>query len=610
MENKRICIVGAGVSGLAACKHLVERGFRPVVFEADRSLGGVWTRTLASTRLQTARWNYQFSDFPWPETVTAACPGHQQVMDYIESYARRFDLLRYVRFGEKVTAVEYVGASEEEMEAWDLWAGTSDAFGGSGGRRRAWHVTVQRGDDGPPEPCTTLHSYRRAGPTTAALVRGCNSGLRKANLPTIAVLRGCVAVGRLHAIACSGGSTCCCTAGGRRPRIPHEGCGHEASPLAVHVMDFVILCIGRFSGLPNIPTFSLGKGPEVFKGKVIHSMDYSNMGSTAAAELIKGKKIIIIGFLKSALDIAAECANLNGPDHPCTMIVRTKRWNVPSFVAWGVPLQYLYLNRFSELLFHKPGEGFLLSLLATLFTPLLWIFSKFAESYFKRIIPMSKHGMVPEHSFFQGLSSCLLCVLPDNFYDKVEEGSIVLKPSKSFEFSNNGIVVEGETDPIKADVVIFATGFKSDQKLRDIFLSPWLQKILSRSDHIAIPLYRECIHPRIPQMAIIGYTESMSNLFTSEIRAKWLGSFITGGFRLPSRRCMEKSMMEWDKHMKRFSGKSCRGSCISTLHTWYNDQLCRDMKCNPRRKKGVLADWFIPYTPADYAEIESEDKHV
>ena len=60
-----------------------------------------------------------------------------------------------------------------------------------------------------------------------------------------------------------------------------------------------------------------------------------------------------------------------GTEHPCTILYKKEHWNLPDYLPWGVPLTYLYLNRFSELLVHKPSEGFLLSLLATLLSPVV-----------------------------------------------------------------------------------------------------------------------------------------------------------------------------------------------------------------------------------------------
>ena len=81
--------------------------------------------------------------------------------------------------------------------------------------------------------------------------------------------------------------------------------------------EFVVLCVGQFSGLPNIPEFLPNKGPEVFEGKVMHSEDFSALNNSTAAELIKTKRVTIVGSHKTAADIAAECANANGKKTFC-----------------------------------------------------------------------------------------------------------------------------------------------------------------------------------------------------------------------------------------------------------------------------------------------------
>ncbi|CAL5082698.1 unnamed protein product [Urochloa decumbens] len=288
---------------------------------------------------------------------------------------------------------------------------------------------------------------------------------------------------------------------------------------------------------------------------------------------------------------------------PCTIIYRTKHWLVHKSSIWGVDLSYFYLNRISQLLLHKPGEGFLRYMLATALSPLRWAISKVIETYFKWCIPLQKHGMVPDYSFSFAMSSCSIAMLPEGFYNRVDDGSIILKKSKAFNFSNDGIILQDRNETIKSDIVILATGFRGDQKLRDIFTANWCRKIAAGSPDTASPLYRECIHPRIPQLAIVGYSESLTNIYASERMANWVAHFLAGGFKLPSVTCMEKSVAEWAKYKNIYNGKYFRRSCISTVNIWLNDLLCQDIGCNPKRKKGFLAEWFQPYGPADYASL-------
>jgi dimethylaniline monooxygenase (N-oxide forming) len=116
--------------------------------------------------------------------------------------------------------------------------------------------------------------------------------------------------------------------------------------------------------------------------------------------------------------------------------------------------------------------------------------------------------------------------------------------------------------------------------------------------------YRECIHPRIPQLAILGYSEHPSALFTTEMRTKWLANFLAGQFKVPTIREMEKNVMRWENCMRHYNQGNYKRSCGSVLLQIHcNDELLRDMNCNPRRKKTVFSEFFFPYSPLDYAEI-------
>lgn len=137
--ERRVAIVGAGISGLLACKYVLQIGFHPVVFEADDDMGGLWRHTIETTKLQNPKETFQFSDFPWDSSVKEDCPSSQQLLDYLNSYAQHFSIVPYIRFNSKVIDIDYVGESDEEMNSWELWNGNSIPFGTKG----TWHITVE-----------------------------------------------------------------------------------------------------------------------------------------------------------------------------------------------------------------------------------------------------------------------------------------------------------------------------------------------------------------------------------------------------------------------------------------------------------------------------------
>ncbi|KAM2903968.1 hypothetical protein COP2_003742 [Malus domestica] len=99
----------------------------------------------------------------------------------------------------------------------------------------------------------------------------------------------------------------------------------------------------------------------------------------------------------------------------------------------------------------------------------------------------------------------------------------------------------------------------------------------------------QILHGRIPQLAVIGFSESISNLYTSKMRCRWLAELLGGTFKLPCTKEMEKHVEKWDTYAKRHaSSQYYQRSCIGVLHLWYKDQLYKDMGWNPKRKYSLL----------------------
>lgn len=513
--KRRVCIIGAGMSGLLATKYLLSLNLNIIVFEAKPGIGGVWRETFASTKLQTPRSDFEFTDFPWPSYVTTQFPSHSEVMDYFHSYAKHFGLLDHIHFNSKVVEIRYIEKCCEKSPGHaGLWGKNGSPYADSA----VWELGVQK---------------------------------------------------------------------------------RNAESIEWHRFDFLVLCPGRYGDVPKIPSFPPNKGPEVFQGKVFHTMDYSVLDERSAYELIKGKRVIVIGFQKSAMDFAAECAEANQGGYPCTMVFRTVHWTIPSDKVWGVPLSFIYGTRFAQWLLAKPGQSFLESVILRLFAPMRWAMSKFVEFYLLWKLPLRKYGLVPDRSFLQEISSCQVSSVPDNLFPKAEEGFILFRKSSNCSFSSKGIVLDDGTE-VGADLVVLGTGYDGEKKLKSILPTRFVHVLQKSAD--PLPLYRGLIHPHIPHMTILGYQESLSNLHASELHTQWLAHFLSGKFVLPSIKEMEADTEKHSKHIKKITPFYWK-SCLATFQIWDNDNLCRDIGWNPMRKKNWFCELFSPYSNIDYREM-------
>ena len=103
VSPKRVCVIGAGVSGLAAAKAFATRGHNVTIIEKSVDLGGVWepARSYPDVQTQSPKDLYRYTDRAMPASYPE-WPTGPQVHAYLGDYAKSFGLERLLRFNTKV----------------------------------------------------------------------------------------------------------------------------------------------------------------------------------------------------------------------------------------------------------------------------------------------------------------------------------------------------------------------------------------------------------------------------------------------------------------------------------------------------------------------------
>lgn len=110
MKQTDVTIIGAGLSGIVACKNMRAVNLECLVFESTDDIGGVWKYrdesngkggVMFSTVSTSSKTVNEFSDFPMPEHYPAF-QKHTQFLQYLNDYVDHFKLRDFIRLNSEI----------------------------------------------------------------------------------------------------------------------------------------------------------------------------------------------------------------------------------------------------------------------------------------------------------------------------------------------------------------------------------------------------------------------------------------------------------------------------------------------------------------------------
>lgn len=104
-KPKKVCVIGAGPSGITAAKNLLDEGHLITVYDYGKEVGGNWvfsdknshSSVFDTTHIISSKTLSQYDDFPFPADYPDY-PSHQQLATYFQNYARHFNLYPHIQF--------------------------------------------------------------------------------------------------------------------------------------------------------------------------------------------------------------------------------------------------------------------------------------------------------------------------------------------------------------------------------------------------------------------------------------------------------------------------------------------------------------------------------
>jgi dimethylaniline monooxygenase (N-oxide forming) len=404
----KVCIVGAGSSGIVAAQVLNTRGIAFDCFEKGSAVGGNWryendngmSSAYRSLHINTSRRVMAFKTFPMPDHYPDY-PDHFQMAAYFDEYVDHFGLRERIRFQTEVLSVEPVDGE--------------------------WEVMIE-GPDG-----RETNRYR------AVLVAN----------------------------------------------------GHHWDP--------------RWPE-PAFP------GADEFSGEQIHAHHYRE------AEVLRGKRVLVLGIGNSATDIAVESSRIGD----ATFIsMRRGAYVIPKYIN-GKPIDEL----------SNPITSLLPLAVQRFFA---------ARALGVAAGDMTAYGLPkPDHKLFEAHPTVSSELLP-----RLGHGDIRVKPNID-RFNGDRTIGFTDGSEEEIDLVVYCTGYKMTFPFfaEDVFSAP---------DN-RLPLYRRVACVEQPGLHFIGFIQPLGPIMPlAEAQSEWVADLLAGRATLPPAGEMRQEIAaEEAKMRKRF----------------------------------------------------------
>ena len=364
----------------------------------------------------------------------------------------------------------------------------------------------------------------------------------------------------------------------------------EAGRAETHDVDWLVVCNGVFSApfLPDLP----GRAEfEAAGGRVLHSTGVRSL------EEASGKRVVVVGFAKSAADAAVAAA---GAAREVTLVHRRALWKMPKRFFGRVHLKYVLTTRFSEALFRYRRLAGFERLLHSAGRPLVWLFWRGIERHLRRAFALDASGLVPEEPI-EDLVGCGLSLASGGFYERVADGTVRLRRGEVARMAPGAVELADGTR-LEADLVVFGTGFRQELP----FLADHLLEQV-RGDDGNFRLHRNILPLALPRLAFVGYNSSLYSQLTSEIGARWLVEHVQGRIPLPPAPEMHREIearLAWLRAER--PNHMASGTCVVPFNFHYLNDLLRDMGARTWRTRNRLREYLMPVDPSLYADLGAE----